>query len=615
MDILSSGSSIQSAGAGIVFRGYGNSATEVLNGGARATLITGNTLIIAHNRDAERRIYGPFNRNSRWENKGGSTTILVDGGPRYDWGANETGTNDQTPQNFAEYEFEIGHKVGVVSVTNVECASHLFIHPDSNPRNFEARDATAGGSITATDTEPFTVYMFGGRFVNLVFGGLLTGPVINKRAGLTSGNIGFTTEMRNVRSALRTLTINRRESFFDILGIVGSQREAEVDSANSVNALNIIYVGDTDLARPNYNGLFRLAYEWKPKWVGTDGFAIAHNHGTIKFDLILGTVTNHNFPASVTDQTPPFMEQDDDFGVDIHTSNGSIAWTDPWSRSHPEPGRADLVRDHVRLPWAWTRVLGNEANLGYYRADDATWQLFLAGYLPPSTPTTLTFPFESRDYGNWQGDIVVAYDEAFGINPTEVLDARDEAKADYDGAAGPTALRVYRAVMYACEADGATAGDAWGLWRAIQPTYSGGVFRLTNSDSELEFNSGTAYDIRFDDNELHLPFAAVAGEGYGSAQYIHFNGVIPDCTVDAPEIFGTVNEDKPDQRAPAPASVQSGIGAEHRPSGCGERDHRGNADGFERRRHRADSAFDGQRREHCGRPQRHNHDGGGGPGI
>ena len=545
LDILSEGSNSQTGGAGIVFRGYGNTATQVLNGGARATLITGNTLIIAHNRDQQRRIYGPFNRNSRWENKGGSTTILVDGGPRYDWGANETGTNDQTPPNFAELEFEIGHKVGVVSVTNVECASHLFIHPDSNPRNFEARDATQGGSIAATDTEPFTVYMFGGKYENLVFGGLLTGPVINKRAGLTSGDIGFTTEMRNVRSSSRTLEVNRRESFFDILGIVGSQREAEVDSATSINALNIVYIGDSAAARANYNGLFRLAYKWKPKWIGTDGFAIAHNHGSIKFDLILGTVTNNGFPAGVTDRTPPFMEEDDDFGVDIHTSNGSIAWTDPWSRSHPEPGRNDLVRDHVRLPWAWTRVLGDEADLGYYRADSATWQLFLAGYLPPDSPTDLTFPFESRDYGNWEGDIVIAYDEAFGTNPTDVLDARVEAKTDYDGAAGPTALRVYRAVMYTCEADATTAGDAWGLWRAIQPTYSGGVFRLTNSDAELEFNSGTAYDIRFNDNELHLPFAAVADEGYGSAVYIDFNGPIPNCTVDAPEIFGTVNEDNP----------------------------------------------------------------------
>ena len=546
LDISSRGAGV-TQGAGIVFRAFGVNATDVLTGGARATLITGNTLIIGRNRDDEQRIYGPFNRNSRWQNRDGSTTIMIDGGPRYDWSCNETGTNDMTPQMFGLYDFEEGHRVGVVGVGALRGDAHLFVHPDSNPRGFEARDAMPGGVITAATTVPYTLFFFGGRFDNLVFGGLLTGPVQNKRSGLAAGDVGLTVEIRDARASSRTITVNRRESFFDILGVIGTQRESIVSATNSINAVAIQYVGASDSSRSAYRGLFRLAYQWRPRFIGTNGDALSHNHNTAHFNVILGTVTANDMPAAATDTDPPFMDAGDDFGAVLSTSAGTITWTDPWTRSRPETGRMDRVRDHIRLPWAWTQHMGHEQNLAYFTCNSATWQMYIAGYLPPNVATTLSYPFVGEEYGHNVNDIVVPFDAAFGDSAATVLTRRITAKADYGAGLNGDhdSLSLYRSVMYAIEDTTNTAAEAWAKHASIDPEFSGGMFRLKHAGSRMMFHDGTAIAIDNDERELTVPGGAVAGEQYGAGTYVHFNAAIPDCIVDTPRVIGTVSSSSP----------------------------------------------------------------------
>ena len=549
VDILSSGSGITN-GAGIAFRAFGATDTTLLSGGARARCITGNTLLIVRNRDEEQRIYGPFNRNSAWLNRGGNTTILVDGGPKYDWSCNETGTNDMTPPLFGIYDFEAGYRIGIVGVGANRVDAHFFINPSSTPRNVELRDATPGGSISAATTVPFTAFFFAGRFDNFVFGGLLTGPVANKRAGLAAGDNGLTVDMRNVRSSSRTLTVNRREAFFDILGIVGTQTDDIVTTSNSVNAALMQYVGDTASARPNYRGLFRLAYQWKPRFVGTNGEPVQHNHSSFHFDVLLGTVTAHDMPSGVINPTPPFMEGGDDFGVTLLDTDGTVHWTDPWVRARSEEGRTDLVRDYVKLPWAWTQHMGHTNNLGYFRCSSATWRLFIAGYLPPHNAQTLSYPFVNRAYGNFEGDVVVPYDEAFGTTAATVLTARTAAKADYDNANVGTSHSLYRQVMWALEDTNATAAEAWSDWGDLEPIFAGGSFRLRNSASGINFNqSSLTKGVELDpaQNEVDVKVAAVAGETYECGAAVNFHGPIPNCTIGASQIVGVVDAANPIQ--------------------------------------------------------------------
>ena len=547
VDILSSGAGITN-GAGIVFRAFGPTATTVLTGGARARCITGNTLIIVRNRDEQQRIYGPFNRNSAWLNRGGNTTILVDAGPKYDWSCNETGTNDMTPDMFGIYDFEEGYRIGVVGVGQNRADAHLFINPASNPRNFEVRDASPGGSISAATTVPFTAFFFGGRFDNFIFGGLLTGPVANKRAGLAAGDDGLTVEMRSVRSSNRTLTCNRREAFFDILGIIGTQVDDIVVATNSVNAVAMQYIGDTALARPNYRGLFRLAYAWKPRFIATDGEALKHNNDSIHFDVRLGTVTAHDMPGGVTSPTPPFMESGDGFGATLSATDGSISWTDPWTRSRPETGRNDRVRDHVRLPWAWTQHMGHTYNLGYFRCSSANWHLFIAGYLPPRSAQALNYPFINWAYGNEERDIVVSYDEAFGSTGAAVLTARTAAKDDYETGHSGNSLNIYRMVMWALEVTNANANDAWSDFADLLPSFGGGIVNMGNSAAQIRFNQVSLTEgVELDpaQNRVDVKALAVAGQSYEAGASILFNSPIPNCTIGTSQITGVVDAANP----------------------------------------------------------------------
>ena len=529
----------------------------VLTGNNRAVMLTGHTYIFIENRDDPRRGYGPFNHNSTWRNRGGNCVIMVDddSGNRYDWAANAFdvaafGTNGQTPDNLGLYDFEFPWTCSLVSISAVRGFAHTLLHPDSFPTGFQILEAMEGGGVGAT--QPFFFEVVGGHFELPVIGNRIVGAPPENLFGRAVTDPDITLFMDRCKTSGRALSLVQRHTFFDFLGVVATHTAELVDAVapgeNTINALSV------SVDRGGL-GSTRIAYRWEPTFRGQDGAGLAADGG--RLDVNLGLVSRSGTPNG----SPVHHSSAQNLGVRL-IAGGRIEWDDPWPRSRPEEGRTDRTRNHVRLPSLFTQVGrdGGSADTGsqstaVWSCGQASWQMFKAGYLPPRTATTLNYPFDGEPYGNLEADVQVPYDRAFGVTLAEVTAARTSASTFYDA----ESLQLYRDVMYAFETDTETfpaVADAWQGWDRLEPQFEGGIFRLRAAGSEMSFNQTSALDpdnldpgafLGFDlaNNTLLLRGPAGAGQGYGAADKIDFNGHIPDCTVDAPRIEGTVDASNP----------------------------------------------------------------------
>ena len=522
VDFLSGGTGAAS-GAGFQLRAFSGTTgdrNQTVTAANRATLLTGNTLIIIRNRDAARQAYGPFQRNSRWRNEGGNTIVMCDGGPRYDWASNwdsRISVGNITDFNkLAIYDFQSGFVVNIVGLATSGQA-HTYLHPDSVVNGYQILDAIVGGTVTAGSTTPFAVVFGGGVFFEAILGNEMLGAGGSKLAGAAEETAAVTAFFERLRLSSPNISVTRRKVFLDVLGVVGSQLTRTVSDANKLGTVTLLGQAGSG----SNSGMFRVAHRWQPTFRTPSAERVANHLNGCRLAVLMGTVAR-----SLSSAAPNYYDTGADMGVTLHATDGGILWTDPWTRARPEPGRTDLVRRHVRLPAYWTREQNHADGAQSFRATQITWQMFMAGYLPPSSPTAVAYPVVGREFGDWEGELSVGFDEAFidaALTVANVATARSAASGIFTNAPAESAeaLNVYRALMWMLEADKTTyptVASAWAAHAALDPSYRDGVFRLEAANTVIRFNGNTtnSRSVSRHGSELRVRTSPIAGQGYGT---------------------------------------------------------------------------------------------------
>ena len=506
-------------GAGFQLKTFGDTKNEVLSGVNRSRLLTGNTRIHIENRSTSRDGIGPFLRNGDWRNEGGDTKIASFSTMRYDFSSSfdalaANGLDGQVEGHLSEWDFEQPWTVSILRLHTGSVVTHCLIQPTSQPAGLQILTAEAGG-VADSPGAPQNNFR-GGRFQDGKFSSSLTGVFDTVLLGRAQKSQAITTELLDAQLPQQSLNVNRRYIFFDICGASGSHTDRQTPITG------ITLSGH----QSGMDGLFRLSHRWGPTFKAPDGAAM----GVGLLDVILGTVS-----GGAADS---LHNTGDNLAATIN-SDGTISCTDVFTQAID----SGTPRDHVRLPRFWTRNADAPANnLTVYSCDSATWQAFAAGYSVPVLPTALSYPFAGNDFGNFEEDIIIATDSVFGISTTEVTAVRTLLNDSLFAAGSGDSRQMYQLFCWLAEQE-TTALAARSLISTIGLAYAGVKVSFS---TDLEFNvttlpNGVAVDAS-DAAQVKVP--AVAGQAY-EASSIAFNAAIPDCTVDAPTITGTVDSSNP----------------------------------------------------------------------